>query len=231
MSGPSSAASSPARWTSVCNSRVRTLTFIRRAMSRCWAPSCRSRSSSRRAAAAGVRDPLVCEGQLGLETVALEGEARAGGHRTEQRGLLQEGLVVDEGCHGSAVRLAGEGDRLVAPGGRGRVGEAAGRVHPLACSGQPVGDRQGSVLEHIGHHRTQLVGVGAPLQPGDQPLEGGRSVQPPEQETQGHRQRHGPEQRDQSPPPRGPRLPWRRTPPPPGSARSRPRAAEPACGG
>ena len=82
------------------------------ATSRCWAPSCRLRSSRRRSSRAGLDDPrargaqlLDAGAQLGLQALVLHRQAGGGGHRAQQLGVLAQRQVVHDGADAAALEL------------------------------------------------------------------------------------------------------------------------------
>ena len=113
----------------------------RSATSRCWAPSCRSRSSRRRSAAPastsrarGALQLLDAGVQLGVEPLVLQRERRAAAARAEELGLVAQRAVVDDrGDAATSLRSTGRGAcRVVAgpgarPAGPRRRPSAAGR--------------------------------------------------------------------------------------------------------
>ena len=135
------------------------------ATSRCWAPSCRLRSSRRRSAvpASTIRARDARSSSTRARSCACSrsfsiDEPGGRGDRADQLRVVAQRAVVHDRADGAALALhAGERAGGIVLGGQRR--RAAVRVDPAALVLQPVDDLQRAVAERVGEQLAQPAAV------------------------------------------------------------------------
>ena len=166
--------------------------------SRCWAPSCRSRSIRRRAGVAGGDQPrargaqvVVASAQFGGQALVLERERRGRARRAHQLALLQQCRVMHDRRDRCSVALD-LGHRAVSARSR-QLHSVPARIDIASRVGQPVGERERVVAQRLG----QRVARADPAEPLEQRADRARPRQARAQQAhqEGERQRR--DQHDQ----------------------------------
>ena len=207
-SAPSSSSSAAVCGASCSRRSLSSASLMRSATSRCWAPSCTSRSIRAPRLVGHGDDPRARRrqladrgGQPAHEPAVLEDHERVGRRGLQQRRVLRERGVGVDGRDPPPVHAdLGEGPALLLAGrldaGRRLAHPAVGRVR------EPVGDLQRRVLERVGQRRAQRLGRGLRPEAEGQPLQRRRGVEAAPQHPDGEAERDEREREHVDPPQR-----------------------------